>query len=201
MSYETRVKCARSRTVKRKVLSSTEKKALTLDVKNGTMKDKDIAAKFGCSTKTVERARKTIQNKKPKSALTVKRALEMKQVTSMMIYYLETLERITGQIEADTDMKLDKKAEAIRENLIVTLNIHNSLAFTDVPSGQMDYTDTEVTILELILDMIPEEKREEFNAKISKLTETKDNPPDDNVQPDGRPEAGAIPEKPGPVRP
>jgi hypothetical protein len=185
--------------VKGKELSPDKKKALALDIRTTKQTNKQLAEKFNISTKTVSRARSKLSKQVPNSVLTMKRALELAQVQSMMTYYLEVLERITGQIETDQDMKLDKKSAAIRENLIVTLNIHNSLAFTDIPAGEMDYTDTEVTLFEIILDMIPEDRREEFNAKISEFTKTKDERTDDTVQPDGRPEAGAIPEEPGTV--
>ncbi len=183
--------------MKNKVLSAAQKKALALDIKLGKLKDKQLAEKYKITTRTVERARKKLKEMGPKSVLTMKRALDLIQAQSMLIYYLETLERLTAVAEADNKMPMDKKMEQIRENMIATLNIHNSLAsFIDIPDDDADYGDMEVKLVEAVLTLIPEDRRDELNAKISELTK-KENRPEDPIQQDGRPETGAIPEKPG----
>jgi hypothetical protein len=204
LSTPTRVKSTRRRTVKGKVLSADKKKALALDVKADVMTDKQIATKHGVSTKTVQRARRKMRDSRPKSVLDIKRSLELTQMSSMMIFYLQVLERQTRKLEGSPG-ELDKVArdvcEVVRENLVVTLNIHNSLAFTEVPMGPDDYTETDVTMLEALLEMIPPERLEEFNAKISELTARKEETgTGDTVQQEGRPEAGAVSEESGPVR-
>lgn len=184
----------------RKVLSAAERKALALDLKRGKVTNVALAKKYEVSTKTIERFKEKNKGKKPVSVLTMKRSLELSQMSSMMIFYLEVLERQTRILEGSPD-DLNKVAkgvcEVVRENLVVTLNIHNSLAFTEIPEGTDDYSDMDISILEAILEMIPPEKRAELNAKISKLTAREGKATDDTVQQERRAESGAIPTQSG----
>ena len=185
--------------MKRKVLSAAEKKALALDIKAGTLKDKDIAKRHGITTRTVERYREKLKPKKPVSALSLKRVLELTQMQSMIIYYLEELEKQTQLIVETTDIKLPgKRCEMVRENLVVTLNIHNSLAsFVEQDTSPDDYEDSDVQWIERILEAIPEEHRDAVYDKIFKSTKEEEDGSEDPVQQEGRHEAGDVPPESG----
>jgi len=155
---------------KGKRLTEAIKKQLYADSALNESTHKELSKKYGLHTRTIENhQRKHNQRRKEPNVLELKKALEVGKADSMMVFLMEEMVDAVKEMKTGDDrVKPDKRLRVLRETSMAILNIRNALAFTEIPAGSEDYTEGDIEIVEYLLSIIPENKRTEVHARITK---------------------------------